>query len=199
MLIAEVSLAACRPACVWIVWVTQCSKLLHLLGLSSPMAFSFALMVLAYSLPFIRQVTQYIRRELIGQLDMGDGRDGGGKFGSDSAIDASRGTPSRGRAAQTGGAADAPLSMKVLSPVEVFAYVVIATMASYWAFEHGLAEHIQRHLLSREPSTLQQVSLCLGCWLAYMGCILFVFVREVRLLRRYVNATACECFEVFDD
>jgi len=41
----------------------QGSKLLHLLGISSPAIATTCLLVLAYTLPFIRTVSKYVRAE----------------------------------------------------------------------------------------------------------------------------------------
>jgi hypothetical protein len=48
---------------LWILCVTQGCKLMHLLGIPAMGALTTCLMILAYTLPFIRTVTKYLRIE----------------------------------------------------------------------------------------------------------------------------------------
>ena len=51
------------PACVWIVVCIQTSKLLHLVGMTTNSLATTCMLVLAYTLPFIRVVSKYTRSE----------------------------------------------------------------------------------------------------------------------------------------
>lgn len=54
----------CRsPACLWIVLCMQGSKLLHLVGISATAIATTCMLCLAYTLPFIRTVSKYLRAD----------------------------------------------------------------------------------------------------------------------------------------
>ena len=48
---------------MWIIWATQGCKLLHLIGIQSLGALTSCLLLLAYTLPFIRVISKYLRVE----------------------------------------------------------------------------------------------------------------------------------------
>lgn len=48
---------------MWIIWATQGCKLLHLIGIGSLGALTSCLLLLAYTLPFIRVISKYLRME----------------------------------------------------------------------------------------------------------------------------------------
>lgn len=68
--------------------------------------------------------------------------------------------------------------------LELVLYVAIATVATYWSGQHGIAHNILESILLRDPTDLQQTTLCLAVWLAYLGCILLVFYKPHKTLRR---------------
>ena len=68
--------------------------------------------------------------------------------------------------------------------LELLLYVAIATVATYWARQHMIAHNILQSILARDPTDLQQTTLCLAVWLGYLGCILLVFYKPYKTLRR---------------
>ena len=169
----------------------QVCKLLHLLGIPSSGAGSLALMAVAYSLPFIRQISRYTKAE---QLKAAAG---GQSLGSAFTTTSGPGS-NNGISPGSATAGTASTSATLLHPVEVSFYVVVASLATFWAWQHGLAEVLLLALLGEEPSALQAVGLCGACWLAYLGCIMFVFFRDLKLLRRYsVIRYLVYCYTVF--
>lgn len=86
----------------------------------------------------------------------------------------------------TGPATPRSAAKTAISTLELLSYVIIATVATYWAREHLIAHNILQALLARDPTDLQQTTLCLAVWMAYMGCVLAVFYRSAKLLRKYV-------------
>lgn len=71
-----------------------------------------------------------------------------------------------------------------ISTLELLFYILIASVATYWAGEHMIAHNLLQSLLSRDPTDLQQVTLCLAVWLTYLGLVLSVFYRSAKLLRK---------------
>lgn len=71
-----------------------------------------------------------------------------------------------------------------IQPIEVLSYLFIATIATYYTFVHGIAHDTLEYVLSRDPTNLQQIMLCMGVWLAYLACVLVVFYRSAKLMRR---------------
>ena len=71
-----------------------------------------------------------------------------------------------------------------IQPLEVLTYLLIATVATYYTYEHGIAHDMLEYVLSRDPTALQQGMLCIGVWLAYVACVLVVFYRSAKLIRR---------------
>ncbi len=68
--------------------------------------------------------------------------------------------------------------------LELFVYIALATLATYWSRTHMIAHNLLQTVLSRDPTDLQQTALCAAVWLAYMGCVLAVFYRSAKMLRR---------------
>jgi hypothetical protein len=75
-------------------------------------------------------------------------------------------------------------TQRAISAVELVVYVLLASVATYWARTHMLAHNLLQTVLARDPTDLQQTTLCLAVWLTYMGCILAVFYRSAKLLRK---------------
>jgi len=143
------------PSCVWVLWVIQGGKLLHLLGVPSPGCLSSALVSLAYTLPFIRHVALYLRADA--ESDQADIR----------------------------GVTPTP-QMQQLSPLELLLYMALATFATFWSWSHEIPRTALAALLQRDPTDLQQLSLAISVWLAYVGCILLVFCSTASTLRSIV-------------
>jgi hypothetical protein len=141
----------CSPSSLWILLVIQGSKLLHLVGLPSKACFSVGAMLLTYSLPFIRHISEY----LLNNATESD------------AVEAKKADTS------------------TLHTAEVALYAVGATLATYWARSH-IAFTVMRALLNNdELSDLQLNTACLAAWCFNMSCLLLVFVRRAKILRRY--------------
>ena len=71
-----------------------------------------------------------------------------------------------------------------IQTLELLTYVVIATFATYYTYAHSIAHHLLEVVLARDPTALQQVTLCVGVWLAYVACVLVVFYKSAKLIRR---------------
>lgn len=83
-----------------------------------------------------------------------------------------------------GGATSRSTATRAISALELIVYVALASVATYWAGTHQLAHSLLQSVLARDPTDLQQISLCLAVWLLYMGCVLAVFYRSAKLLRK---------------
>lgn len=152
---------------MWIIIVMQSCKLLHLLGIPSGSAVTTCLMVLAYTLPFIRTVTKYMHMEQLSEVAASGA---GGIHG----VHSHPHNPIHGTKATIGA-------------LELFAYICIASVATYWARMHMIPHNVLQVVLSRDPTELQQTSLCMAVWLGYMGSVLAVFYRSSKVIRRYVE------------
>ena len=80
-----------------------------------------------------------------------------------------------------------------IQTLELFAYVVIASVATYYSYEHAIAHRLLESVLARDPTALQQLTLCVGVWLAYLACVLLVFYKSAKLIRRYGCCTLGVC------
>ena len=154
------------PVCLWVMYVLEGCKLLHLLGIGSMGALSACLVLLAYTLPFIRVVCRYLLQ--VEQEERGGGSEMTGA-----------GAGGRGLGGSHASAKSA------VSTLELTVYLVIATVATYWCREHHIAHNALEALLLRDPTELQQTCLCLAVWLGYLGCVLLVFFKSAKLMRRY--------------
>jgi hypothetical protein len=151
------------PSCVWVLWIIQGGKLLHLLGVPSPGCLSSSLVALAYTLPFIRHVALYLRADA-------------------EADNAPMAGTSRGVSPST--------NMQQLSTPELLLYIVLATVATVWAWQHEIPRTALAALLQRDPTDLQQLALSAAVYLAYIGCNLQVFCPEASTIRSIVLATS---------
>ena len=68
--------------------------------------------------------------------------------------------------------------------IEIILYIIIATIASYWMKIHLIAHNILETVLLRDPTDLQQSSLCLAIWLSFLGFIFMIFHRSMKFARR---------------
>jgi len=82
-----------------------------------------------------------------------------------------------------------------IQTLELLAYVLIASFATYYTHAHSIAHHLLEVVLARDPTPLQQVTLCVGVWLAYIACVLVVFYKSAKLIRRY--GFVCVCLLLF--
>jgi hypothetical protein len=149
---------------MWVLLVIQGSKLLHLLGVSSPGAASSGLLLLAYTMPFIRAVCKYLRIE--------DSEPSSGIGGGVICSVRNSAAPAK--------------SVSHVHVVELLFYVMIASLAAFWARRHQVAHNVLEALMLQDPTDLQQTALCLAVWLSYLGCIMLVFFKSAKLIRRYL-------------
>ena len=163
------------------MWVIAGCKLLHIAGIHSLGALTSCLMILAYTLPFIRHVSLFLRSEAAAAAAEFTGGAAAGATGTGADLSGSAGA---GGLLGTPSALRAQKHRPSVHIIELIVYIAIATIATGYARTHMIAHNALVALLSRDPTDLQQSSLCFAVWLAYIGCILLVFFRSAKLIRR---------------
>jgi len=146
----------------WIVIVIELSKLLHLCGVSSLAIMSYSLLLLAYTLPFIRQIILY-HHNIVKRADIS-------LQSSPSSSSSPIITPNR-------------IQIKAL---ELFTYILIATIATYWSNTHNISHNILISILSRDPTDFQQNCFSTAILLSYFTAILTVFYTRYKTIRSVV-------------
>lgn len=141
------------PANLWIIMTIQGCKLLHLVGVHSLGVATCVSLVLAYTLPFIRQIHQYfIQNEQESFV-----------------TPTTRNTPT-------------PQNSMSIHWAELVSYVMIAAAATYWLWVHVI-HNLMATVLTKDPSDTQQAAACLALWSGYCSCILLVFFKQAKFLR----------------
>lgn len=139
----------------------ECCKILHLFGVSSPAILAASVLLLSYTLPFVRQVALFIAYEQ--QQQQHFNQTGNGTAESSAVL----------------------MQQKLLLPrSELLTYIIVACFGSYAAYQYSLAHNILTVLISRDPTELQQIALCVGALLGYLGCILSIFYKQFTYIRR---------------
>ncbi len=150
------------PSSLWVLAAVQGCKLLHLAGLPSKACFAVGALLLTYTLPFVRHINEYLVSSA--KAESGSVHDGG------SALEAN------GLAKDT-----------TLHVAEVLCYALSATAVTFWARSHVAYSAVCLLLGNDDPSDLQVNAASLAAWSLYMACLLLVFFRKVKALRRCDN------------
>lgn len=141
----------------WTVFVIETTKLLHLLGVPSLTLASLVLLLLSYTLPFVIHV-------------MGASDEGGSEG-------VANGLEPLGREGRK-------LGQKVKAhPVLVVVYLLVGTVASFWARFH-LAAGALATLSLHQATDVQETAACLTVWSVFTAILLLVFNRSAGSVRR---------------
>lgn len=74
--------------------------------------------------------------------------------------------------------------IKTLNAFEVTFYAATAFLATYLARYH-VAYTALSTIMNNDPSDLQLTTACMSMYCVYLSCLLLVFFRKARILRRY--------------
>ena len=118
------------------------------------------MLLLAYTLPFIRQIILY-HHNIVKRAD----------------ISLQSSSPS------------SPIitSNRIqIKTLELFTYILIATIATYWSNTHNISHNILISILSRDPTDFQQNCFSTAILLSYFTAILTVFYTRYKTIRSVV-------------
>lgn len=80
--------------------------------------------------------------------------------------------------------ANGTLKIRTLNVFEILFYAATAFLATYLARYH-VAYTTLSVLMNNDPSDLQLTTACMALYSLYLSCLLLVFMKKARLLRRY--------------
>ena len=82
--------------------------------------------------------------------------------------------------------ANGTLKIRTLNVFEVIFYAATAFLATYMARYH-VAYTALSTLMNNDPSDLQLTTACISAYCLYLSCLLLVFMKKARILRRYTH------------
>ena len=142
--------------------VIEACKLLHLVGLPSSAAFTAALFILAYSMPFVRRIGVAIHDE-------------DATSSSQPALSVST--------AYAGESSSQSKKATTITYFELFFYILGAGAVTYTSRDSVISPLLAT-VLGEEVSAAQAALVGLAVFLVYISSLLFVFYRGARAIRR---------------